>query len=105
MSQPILTHAHNIYEQQAHNRRMTWVLIAAFVFLVGAIGAGFDIFFNVSPVARIIILPFVILMFGSGIWNFSSELQKDYGKSQKHLQMMMIRMILRWSFILLFGRL
>ena len=33
-------------------------------------GSGFDVFFNVSPVARIIIFPFVILMVGSGIWNF-----------------------------------
>ena len=70
MSEPILTHAQNIYEQQAHNRRMTWLLIIAFVLLIAVIGAGFDVFLNVSPVARIIILPFVILMVGSGIWNF-----------------------------------
>ena len=70
MSEPILTQAHNIYEQQVHNRRMTWLLMGIFIFLIAVIGSGFDVFFNVSPVARIIILPFVILMVGSGIWNF-----------------------------------
>jgi heat shock protein HtpX len=49
---------------------MTWLLIVAFVVLIAAVGVGFDVFLNISPVARIIILPFVILMVGSGIWNF-----------------------------------
>jgi heat shock protein HtpX len=70
MSESILTHAHNIYEQQTHNRRMTWLLLVAFVILITAVGIGFDVFLNISPVARLIILPFVILMVGSGIWNF-----------------------------------
>ena len=70
MSEPILTHAHNIYEQQAHNRRMTWILITAFILLISIIGAGFDVFLDIGPVARVIILPFMILMVGSGIWNF-----------------------------------
>ena len=70
MSEPILSHAHNIYEQQAHNRRMTWILITAFILLISIIGAGFDVFLDIGPVARVIILPFMILMVGSGIWNF-----------------------------------
>jgi heat shock protein HtpX len=70
MSELILTRAHNIYEQQAHNRRLTWLFIVAFILLIAAVGVGFDVFLNVSPIARIIILPFVILMVGSGIWNF-----------------------------------
>jgi heat shock protein HtpX len=70
MSEPILTHAHNIYEQQKHNRRMTWLFMVAFIFLIAVIGAGFDVFLNVGPIARLIILPFVILMVASGIWNF-----------------------------------
>ena len=68
MSEPVLIHARNIYEQQAHNRRMTWVLIAAFIFLLSGIGIGFDVFLNVGSVARIIMLPFVLLMAASGIW-------------------------------------
>ncbi len=83
MPEPILTHAHNIYEQQAHNHRMTWLLIVAFVLLIAVIGAGFDIFFNVSPVARIIILPFVILMVGSGIWNFKQRAAEGLWKKPK----------------------
>jgi heat shock protein HtpX len=83
MSEPILTHAHNIYEQQAHNRRMTWLLIVTFVFLIAVIGAGFDVFLNVSPVPRIIILPFVILMVGSGIWNFRQRAAEGLWKKPK----------------------
>jgi heat shock protein HtpX len=73
MSEPILTQARNIYEQQTHNRRMTWMLIAAFVILIAAVGVGFDVFLNVGPVARLIILPFVVLMVASGIWNFQKK--------------------------------
>ncbi len=70
MSNPILEHARNIYEQQTHNQRMTWLLLISFVLLITAVGIGFDIFLNISPVARLIILPFVLLMVGSGIWKF-----------------------------------
>jgi heat shock protein HtpX len=49
---------------------MTWLLLISFVILIAAVGFGFDIFLNISPVARLIILPFVILMAVSGIWNF-----------------------------------
>jgi heat shock protein HtpX len=70
MSESILTHARNIYEQQTHNQRITWLLLIAFVLLIAAIGIGFDVFLNISPAARIIILPFIILMIASGIWNF-----------------------------------
>ena len=70
MSEPILTHAHNIYEQQAHNRRMTWLLIIAFILLITVIGAGFDVFLTIDAPVRFIMLPFVFLMLGSGIWNF-----------------------------------
>ena len=70
MSEPILTHAHNIYEQQAHNRRMTWLLIIAFILLITFIGAGFDVFLTIDTPVRFIMLPFVLLMLASGIWNF-----------------------------------
>jgi heat shock protein HtpX len=73
MSEPILSHARNILEQQTHNRRMTWLLIVAFIFLIAAIGAGFDVFLNIGSMARIIILPFVLLMIASGIWNFQKR--------------------------------
>jgi len=73
MSEPILIHARNILEQQTHNRRMTWLLIVAFIFLIAAIGTGFDVFLNIGPVARIIILPFVLLMIASGIRNFQKR--------------------------------
>ncbi|MGD1044086.1 MAG: M48 family metallopeptidase [Bacteroidota bacterium] len=69
MSEPILTHARNIYEQQKHNQRMTWLLIIAFVLLITVIGAGFDVFLTIDAPVRFIMLPFVLLMLGSGIWN------------------------------------
>ncbi|MCX6122992.1 MAG: M48 family metallopeptidase [Ignavibacteriales bacterium] len=73
MSEPILTHARNIYEQQAHNRRMTWLLIIIFVLLIAVIGAGLDIFLTIDTPVRFIMLPFVLLMAGSGIWNFQQR--------------------------------
>ncbi len=73
MSEPILTQARNIYEQQAHNRRMTWLLMLSFILLIAAVGIGFDVFLNISTVSRIIILPFVLLMVASGMWNFRKK--------------------------------
>jgi heat shock protein HtpX len=70
MPKSVLTHARNIYDQQTHNQRLTWTFLVAFILLICAIGIGFDIFLNVGPVARIIILPFVLLMTASGLWNF-----------------------------------
>jgi len=70
MSEPLLTHAHNIYEQQKHNRRTTWLLIAVFIFLITAIGVGFDVFLTIDSPARLVMLPFVLLMVASSIWNF-----------------------------------
>jgi heat shock protein HtpX len=73
MSEPILTQARNIYEQQTHNRRMTWVLMVAFILLIAGIGIGFDVFLNIGTLSRIIILPFVLLMVASGMWNFRKK--------------------------------
>jgi heat shock protein HtpX len=73
MSEPILTHAHNIYEQQAHNRRMTWLLMLTFILLMAAVGVGFDVFLNIGTLSRIVILPFVLLMVASGMWDFRKK--------------------------------
>ncbi|RPI07030.1 MAG: hypothetical protein EHM64_00630 [Ignavibacteriae bacterium] len=73
MSEPLLAHAHNIYEQQTHNRRMTWLLIIAFVVLIALVGAGFDFFFTINSPVRFLMLPFVLLMVGSGLWNFKQR--------------------------------
>jgi|WetSurMetagenome_2_1015567.scaffolds.fasta_scaffold46638_2 heat shock protein HtpX len=70
MSEPILAHAHNIYEQQKHNRRMTWLLIIIFILFITTIGAGFDVFLTLDSPLRIILLPFILLMVASSIWNF-----------------------------------
>lgn len=37
--------AKNIYEQQAHNKRLTWVVMVGFVFFLAFIGFGFDYYF------------------------------------------------------------
>jgi heat shock protein HtpX len=73
MPEPILTQAHNIYEQQTHNRRMTRMLIVAFMLFIAMIGAGFDVFLKVGPLTRFIMLPFVLLMIISGIWHFKQR--------------------------------
>ena len=83
MSEPILIHAHNIYEQQTHNRRMTWLLIIAFVLLIAAVGAGLDIFLTIDTPVRFIMLPFVLLMAVSGIWNFRQRAAAGLWKEQK----------------------
>jgi len=70
MSEPILAQARNIYEQQAHNRRMTWLLIVTFILLIAVIGVGFDVFLTVDSPVQFIMLPFVLLMVVSSIWNF-----------------------------------
>jgi heat shock protein HtpX len=62
MSEPILLQSRNIYQQQAHNRRMTWLIMSAIVLLFALIGLGIDYFYlgffngNIDiPVATIII--------------------------------------------------
>jgi heat shock protein HtpX len=62
MSEPILLQARNIYAQQAHNRRITWLIMSAIVFLFALIGLGIDYFYlgffngNIDiPVVTIII--------------------------------------------------
>ena len=37
--------ARNIYEQQAHNRRLTWMVMLGFVLFLGFLGFGFDYYF------------------------------------------------------------
>jgi heat shock protein HtpX len=70
MPGPVLTQARNIYSQQTHNRRMTWLLIIVFIFLIAAVGLGFDFFLTMTSPVRFILLPFALLMVASGIWNF-----------------------------------
>jgi heat shock protein HtpX len=45
MSETILLQSRNIYEQQAHNRRMTWFVMVFIVFLFAVLGLGFDYFY------------------------------------------------------------
>lgn len=107
MSESILTQARNIYEQQSHNRRMTWLLMVAFILLIAAVGTGFDVFLNDSPLARIIILPFAILMVGSGIWNFQQRAAEGLWKKPKEFaeeedldDFRFVFHIIVWSFVI-----
>jgi heat shock protein HtpX len=45
MSEPILLQSRNIYEQQAHNRWMTWLVMVSIVLLFAILGLGFDYFY------------------------------------------------------------
>ncbi len=49
---------------------MTWLLMGSFILLITAIGVGFDVFLTVETPVRFFMLPFVVLMIASGIWNF-----------------------------------
>jgi heat shock protein HtpX len=62
MSEPILLQSRNIYQQQAHNRRMTWLIMLTIVLFFALLGLGFDYFYlgffdgNIDiPVVTIII--------------------------------------------------
>ena len=61
MSETILQHSHNLYEQQAHNRRMTTVFILLFMAFFLSIGIGFDVFYGISKAKLFFIIPLFIL--------------------------------------------
>lgn len=63
----------NIYEQQAHNKRLTFFVMLAFVAFLGLIGLGFDSLY-LGTVNRSLFLPLgtftaVAFGFGSAIWS------------------------------------
>jgi len=63
-----MVQARNIYEQQAHNKRLTFVVMLAFVAFLGIIGLGFDSFY-LGTVSRDFFLPvgtLTAVAFGSG---------------------------------------
>jgi heat shock protein HtpX len=45
MSETILLQSRNIYKQQAHNRRMTWLVMLSIILLFAVLGLGFDYFY------------------------------------------------------------
>jgi heat shock protein HtpX len=45
MPDPIFLQSRNIYEQQTHNRRMTWLVMLSIVLLFAILGLGFDFFY------------------------------------------------------------
>jgi heat shock protein HtpX len=62
MSEPILLQSRNIYEQQAHNRRMTWMVMGFIIIFFTFLGLGLDYFYlgfldgnNDIPIATIVI--------------------------------------------------
>lgn len=45
MADPIILKAHNFYEQQMHNRRVTWVVMFVFIVFFALFGMGIDYFY------------------------------------------------------------
>jgi heat shock protein HtpX len=80
MSEPILSQAHNIYEQQAHNRRMTWFIMSGIIILFGILGFGIDYFYlgvfesrmEIPPVSTIAVI--MSFAFALGCLNGGSSL-------------------------------
>ncbi|RPI07029.1 MAG: hypothetical protein EHM64_00625 [Ignavibacteriae bacterium] len=80
MTEPFILQARNFYEQQAHNRRMTLVIMSGFVLLFGAIGLGIDYFylgvfeegFVLPPVSTIAVV--MSIAFAVGCFNGGSSL-------------------------------
>jgi heat shock protein HtpX len=63
----------NILEQQSHNIRMTFVVMAVFVFFLALIGFGFDAYwsgsFSSGPVLPVGTMFALALGFGSSLWS------------------------------------
>jgi heat shock protein HtpX len=51
--------------------------------LITIIGAGFDVFLTIHSPVRFIMLPFVLLMVASGIWNFRKRAAEGLWKAPK----------------------
>jgi heat shock protein HtpX len=80
MSEPTLSHTHNIYEQQEHNRRMTWFIMSGIILLFGILGFGIDYFYlgvfetriEIPPVSTIAVV--MSFAFALGCLNGGSSL-------------------------------
>jgi len=80
MSEPILQQSRNIYEQQAHNRLMTWYIMSGIILLFGVIGFGIDYFylgvfeerFDIPPVSTTAVV--MSVAFAIGCLNGGSSL-------------------------------
>jgi len=63
LAESVIQRSRNIYEQQAHNRRMTTVFILLFVVSFLGIGIGFDLFYGISKAKLFFIIPLFALTF------------------------------------------
>ena len=76
MSEPILTHARNILEQQTHNRRMTWCIVGCIILLFAFIGLGFDYYylgiFNSRAGIPIVTILALVISIIFAIWSLQS---------------------------------
>jgi heat shock protein HtpX len=68
-----LVRSRNIYEQQAHNKRLTLLVMLAFIVFLGILGLGFDSFY-LGTVNQHLFLPlgtFAAVAFGTGsaVWS------------------------------------
>jgi heat shock protein HtpX len=73
MAEPILHQAHNMYDQQRHNRRLTVVILACIILLFTFLGVGFDYFYlgifqngiDIPPVTTIALVMSIAFAIGS----------------------------------------
>jgi len=73
MAETVVQRSRNIYEQQAHNRRMTTVFILLFIASFLGIGIGFDLFYGISKVKLVFIIPLFVLTFVPVLLNVRGE--------------------------------
>lgn len=65
----------NIYDQQTHNKRLTWFVMVGFVLFIAFLGFGFDLyFFGAQTDAFFPVGTSIALMFGafSAMWGYQS---------------------------------
>lgn len=107
MSETLLQYSRNIYEQQAHNRRMTTAFILLFIVFFLVIGIGFDLFYGISKVKLLFIIPLFILTFVPVLLNirgkYSSRLwdKEDNEPGDFELEKLTIKFVFG-SFLLVF---
>ncbi len=73
MSESILIQARNIYEQQAHNRRMTWCIVGCIIVLFTVIGLGIDYYylgmFNTQAEIPIVTILALVISIIFALWS------------------------------------
>lgn len=74
----LLQESHNIYEQEAWNKRWTTLIIFVFIALLGLLGAGFDYLIAKGGAIQTIGVPVIIYLAGSLLIKFINGISRRF---------------------------